>query len=127
MRENLFLFSENRETTELNYTDLYFYYKKLGLVEMSDIKYVGWFEEEFIPNRITLGDNIFYKGEQPYDRQIIAQKGKQKLTFSSIEKAIEYIKQNKISTASDGTIMRTILKNLQGKTKSGYKFNWSIE
>ena len=113
--------------TDLKYTDLYFYYKNLGLVQMSDIKYVGWFEEEFIPNRIALGDNIFYEGQEPYDRQLVAQKGKQKLTFSSIEEAINYIKENKISSASLGTIKSTIFRNLTGKSKSAYGMKWEIK
>lgn len=119
---------ENQKIKELSPADLFVWYRDRGLVKTSDIKYVGWFRDEFVQKRRKLGDNVFLKREDVVNKTIIALRGEVKIfEGDSIEDAIEFCKANKYSSASNGVIQSTILRNLEGKTKAGYGLTWRIE
>lgn len=127
MRTKYWIVEPNAEPRLIENIDLYFKYKSMKLVDSTDIKYVGWFDEEFIPYRMDCGDSIFFEQEKPFLKILTTVYKGISYSFFSIEEVVFFLKENNLSKAADGVIKRSVINNLIGKTKQSYGLNWSIK
>jgi hypothetical protein len=113
---------------ELDIPALYSFYKCKG-IDAKDVGYKSGFEVDFINPRIAAGDPLFKNQnlstiEKGLTMRFITNSKGAK--FATLEDAVAYAKQNKLSAASDGVIKANIKKNIDGKQKVAYGLTWSI-
>lgn len=123
----LYIDHSKKQIYEFDAISLFNFYKYNNLINPDDYKYNKGFDIDFVDVRIAAGDPL-YRNKKPSEiekglsmRLIKNSKGQ---TFFSIEDAVLYAKENKLSAASDGVIRSNIRKNLDGKQKQAYGINW---
>ena len=124
----LYIDYKTKTIYELDAMALYGFYKDKG-IDLKPYSYSKGFEQDFIEPRIAAGDPLF-KNQNLSSiekgivmRHITNSKGAK---FSTLEDAVAYAKENKLSAASDGVIKANIKKNIDGKQKVAYGLSWSI-
>ena len=121
----------NEESKKLDYyngVSLMTKYLKEDYFDMSDIKEVD--DIDFLINDLRYRGVLLFNVSKI--NSVKAYKVKTKigvsyLEFDSVLAAVNYCKEAKLSSAGDSYIKNTIMKNLNGKTKSAYGLSWTLE
>lgn len=125
MQNMMLIDFQKKEIKLLSSTQLFAHYRDIGLITMSELKGLNDFDK-FVKFRKDCGDPIFYfheynKISHSYFQTV---RGGKTIQFVNLDEIISYIRKNRISTASDAIIRRSIVNNVSGKTKNSYGSKW---